>query len=136
PVAPPGPTHVASSLARPAPHLRQLDERPLPRGRARGVYPACVRDYGPGALARLPGLDQAVTTARRACAVPAVAIERLAGRLGGERPLHHARGRSREGARRCQVPLSRAAAGADPRADAGGAATTPPSCSNRRSASL
>jgi Protein of unknown function (DUF5131) len=51
---------------------------------------------------------------------PALAVERLAGRLGGERALHVARGRSGERAGRRAVPVGRAAARADPRTTAEG----------------
>ena len=43
--------------------LRQLDERPVPRGRARRLRQAVVPRHGAGQLAHVPGADQAVDAA-------------------------------------------------------------------------
>ena len=69
---------------KPQDDLRQLDERPLPRGRPARVHPARVRRDAAGALAPLPGADEARGRLAELDAQPRLAAERLDGRERGD----------------------------------------------------
>ena len=119
---------AAAELEAAADDLRQLGERPVPRGCAAGLHPARVRGDGPRHAAHLPGADQAARAAGRDRGSAALGTEHLAGGQRGEQPVGGARRCAAIGARGGALPLLRAAAwaarpaelGGDPVGDRGG----------------
>lgn len=95
-----------------SPDLRQLDERPVPRRRARGVHPAHLRGHADGFLAHLSDPDQAFAATARARPAAPLAAQYVAGRVGRERALHLPGDRPSAGTGRRALPLCRALAGA------------------------
>src|SRR5579859_6486572 len=79
---------AADAMAPTARDLRELDERPVPRARRRGLRAARVRHHGVDRASHVPGTDEAAGARSRADGRPRVAGERLARRLDREQSLY------------------------------------------------
>ena len=101
---------AAARLEEAADRVRELDERPVPQGRAARLHPARLRRDEAGPLAPLPGADEAGGASGRAQPQARVDAQHLDGSERRDRQVPRADRRAAVDRGADQVPLDRAAA--------------------------
>ena len=100
-------------LALTSPDLRQLDERPVPKGRAALVHPAGLQGDDGLPASHIPNPDEAPRDCGRARQSTQLAEERVAWNQRREREGRFAHSKSSEHSRSHKVPLGRASTWTD-----------------------
>ena len=100
-------------LALTSPDLRQLDERPVPSGRAALVHPAGLQGDDGLPASHIPNPDEATRNCGRACQSTQLAYECVAWHQRREREGRFAHSTSSANSRSHKVPLGRASTRTD-----------------------